>query len=81
MGITITETYHADILVNKLHPEIKEQRRDLISAGVILHHDNVPPHTSFLVSSTIHDLKYDLLGHSSYSPVLGLPAIVFCFLF
>ena len=67
VGITITQTYYADILVNKLHREIKEQRRGLISVGVILHLDNVPTHTSFLISSTIHDLKYELLRHLPYS--------------
>ena len=70
MGITMTKTYYADILVNKLHPEIKKQRRGLISAGVILHHDNALAHISFLVSFTIHDLKYELLCHSPYSPDL-----------
>ena len=71
MDIIIIKTYYADILVNKLHQEIKRQRRDFISAGVILHRDNVPAHTSFLVSSTIHDLKYELLRHLVYSPHLA----------
>ena len=63
-------TYYANILVNGLHLEIRKQQRDLISAGVILHHDNAPAHTSHLVSSTIHNLKYKLLRHPSYSPYL-----------
>jgi histone-lysine N-methyltransferase SETMAR len=79
-GTTITKAYYANILSNELHPEIKKQRRGLISAGVILHHDNAPVHTSHLVSSTIHDLKYELLRHPPYSPNLA-PAIIFCFLF
>ena len=41
--------------------------RDLIAAGVILHHDNSPAHTSHLVYSTIDNLKYELLRHPSYS--------------
>ena len=65
------DTLYADILVNKLHPEIKKQRRDFISAGVILHHYNSPAHTSFLLSSTIHDLKYELLRHPPYPPDLA----------
>ena len=69
VSITITETYYADVLVNKLHLEIKKQRRSLISAGVILHHDNASAHTSHLVSSTIHNLKYELLRQPHYSPV------------
>ena len=69
MDITITKTCYEDISVNKLHPEIEKQRRDLISVAVILHHDNASAHTSFLVSSTIHKL----LRHLVYS------LFVFCF--
>ena len=57
MDITKTKTYSVDILVNKLHREIKEQQRGLISPGFILHHDNFSAHISFLVSSTVHNLK------------------------
>ncbi|CAF1081757.1 unnamed protein product [Rotaria sp. Silwood1] len=77
-GVTITKTYYANILVNELHPEIKKQRRGLISAGVILHHHNAPAHISHLVSSTIHDLKYELLRHPPYSPDLA-PSDYFLF--
>ena len=51
--------------MNKFHPEIKKQRRSLISTGIIFHHDNVPAHTSFLVSSTIDELKYEFAPYSS----------------
>ena len=68
MGITIAKTFDVDISVSKLLPEIKKQRRDLISTGVILHHDNAPAHTSHLVSSTVHNLKYELLRHSPCYP-------------
>ncbi|CAF0942762.1 unnamed protein product [Rotaria sp. Silwood1] len=37
------------VLFNELHPEIKKQRRVLISVGIILHHGNAPAHTSHLV--------------------------------
>jgi histone-lysine N-methyltransferase SETMAR len=76
-GVTITKEYYANILV-ELHQEIKKQRRGLVSAGVILHHDNAPAHTSFLVSSTIHNLKYELLRHPPYSPDLA-PSDYFLF--
>ncbi|CAF4844368.1 unnamed protein product [Rotaria sp. Silwood1] len=32
-GTTITKTYYANLLINKVHSEIKERRRGLISAG------------------------------------------------
>ena len=71
MDITITKTYYEDILVNQLRPEIKKQRRRLISACVILHYDNALAHASFLVSSTINGLKYELLRHPPSSPDLA----------
>ena len=72
MGIIIAKTFDVDISVSKLLLEIKRQRRGLISTGVILHYDNTLAHTSFLVSSTIHDLKYELLRHPSYHPDVAL---------
>ena len=70
-GTTITKTYYANILLNKLHPEIKKRRRGLISTGVILHYDNASVHTSYHVLSTIHNLRYELLRHPPYSSDLA----------
>ena len=46
---------------------MKERRRGLISTDVILHCDNGSAHTSCHVLSTIHNLRYELLHHPSYS--------------
>ena len=54
--VIITETYYANILVNKLLG-IRKQRWGLLSADVIFHHDNAPAPTSHVVSSTIHNLN------------------------
>ena len=70
-GTTISKTYYANLLIDKLHPEIKERRRASISAGVILHHDNASAHTSYYVLSTIHNLRYELLRHPPYSADLA----------
>ena len=70
-GTTISKTYYANLLIDKLHPEIKERRQGLISAGIILHHDNASAHTSYYVLSTIHNLRYELLRHPPYSPDLA----------
>lgn len=78
VGTTITKTYYENILVNELHPEIKKQRRGLLSAGVILHHGNAPAHTSHLVSSAIHNLQYEVLRHPPYSSDL-MPSDYFLF--
>ncbi|CAF5001222.1 unnamed protein product [Rotaria sp. Silwood1] len=55
-GTTITKTYYANLLVDKLHPKIKEGRRGLISAGGILHHDNASAHTSYQVIDSFNSL-------------------------
>lgn len=52
----------------------------MISTEVILHHDNTPTHTLHLASSTIHDLKYELLRHLPYSPDVA-PSDYFLFPF
>jgi len=70
-GVTITKAYYANLLMNELHPQIRKVRRGLISAGVILQHDNARPHTSHFVSGIVHDLKYELLRHPAYSPDLA----------
>ena len=70
-GTTITKTYYANLLINKLHPEIKKRRRGLISTGVIFHHDNTSAHISYHVLSTIRNLRYELLRHPPYSPDLA----------
>ena len=62
-------------MLNEVHLEIRKQRRGLISAGVILHHDKTPSHTSHLVSSTIHN---ELLRNLLCSQDLA-PAITFLF--
>ena len=58
--------------MNELHLEISKQRRELVSTGVVLHRDNAPAHISHLVSSTIYNLKYELLRHLLCSPCLAL---------
>ena len=70
-GTTIIKTYYANLLINKLHREIKKRRRGLISTGVILHHDNASAHTLYPILSTIHNLRYELLRHPSYSSDLA----------
>ena len=70
-GTIITKTYYGNLLINKLHPEIKNRRRDLISTDVFLHHDNALAHTSCHVLSSTHNLRYELLHHLPYSPDLA----------
>ena len=67
-GKMITRTYYGNLLINKLHPKIKNRRRGLISTDVILHHDNASAHTSCHVLSSTHNLQYELLHHPPYSP-------------
>ena len=67
---TTTKTYYVNLLINKLHPEMKKRGRDLILNGVILRHDNASAHTSYVLS-TIDNLRYELLHHPPLSPGLA----------
>ena len=79
-GTTITKIYYANLLINKLHPEIKKRRRGLISTGVILHHDNASAHTSYHALSTIHNLDTNcFVIHLTLQ--IWLPVIITCFHF
>ena len=44
---TITDQYYAKVLAN-LHNAIKEKRRGKLTRGVLLLHDNAPPHKATL---------------------------------
>ena len=70
-GRTIPKTYYANLLINKLHLEIKKRRWASISTGAILHRDNALAHTSSNVLSPIDNLRYELLRHPPYSPDLA----------
>ena len=65
-GSTVTGQYYAS-LIQKPRVAIKEKRRGKLSKGIMLLHDNAPPHT---IKDTIHACGCELLSHPPYSPDL-----------
>jgi len=57
-GNTVTSATYADLLKNHLRPATKSKRRGLLSAGVLLQHDNARPHTTRSTVTTIQDLPF-----------------------
>ena len=66
-GNTVNSATYADLLQNHLRPAIKSKRRGLLSTGVLLQHDNAPPHTARSTVATIQDLFFECLPHPPYS--------------
>jgi len=75
---TITgQTYANTITV--LREAIKEKRREKLSAGVLLLHDNAPVHMSAQSQAAIQQCGFQQLNHPPYSPNLA-PSDYFLFL-
>ena len=49
-------------------PAIRTKRRDLLSSGVLLLHDNARPHTAIHTLQTLVKLGFTVLEHPAYSP-------------
>ena len=77
-GLTVTGQYHADLLHNQLHPQLKMQRRGKITLGILLQQDNAPPHQFRVAQAAVRDLGYSLVVHPPYSPDLA-PSDFFLF--
>ncbi|XP_046354018.2 histone-lysine N-methyltransferase SETMAR-like [Haliotis rufescens] len=67
---TITGAYYAD-LMKKLPNAIKEKQRGMLTAGVLLLHDNAPVHKSRVAQAAIRECKFEHLNHPPYSPDLA----------
>jgi len=52
-------------------PAIRTKRRDLLSSGVLLLHDNMRPHTAIHTLQTLVKLGFTVLEHPAYSPDLA----------
>ena len=70
-GNTVKSATYADLLKNHLRPAIKSKRRELLSTGVLLQHDNARPHTVRSTVAAIQDLSFECLAHPPYSPDLA----------
>ena len=67
---TITGAYYADIM-RKLRDAIKKKRRGMLTAGVLLLHDNAPVHKCRVAQAAIRDCGFEQLNHPPYSPDLA----------
>ena len=56
----------------KLHDAIKKDRRDKLTAGVLLLHDNAPVHKSQISGAAIRKCGFRDINHPSHSPDLAL---------
>ena len=59
---TITGAYYADIM-RKLREAIKQKRRGMLTAGVLLLHDNAPVHKCRVAQAAIRDCRFEQLNH------------------
>ena len=66
-GQTINSDYFINILIEKLHPAIKEKRRGKIRKVILLHMDNARPHAAHKSIAKIHVLDFEILPHPPYS--------------
>ena len=60
---TVTGNYYASVIKSDLLPAIKRKRQQLMRSGILLHHDNVPSHSSRIVLDTIKELDIEILPH------------------
>ena len=69
---TVTGNYYASVIKSDLLPAIKRKRPQLMRSGILLHHDNAPSHSSYVVLDTIKELDIEILPHPPYSPDLAI---------
>ena len=69
---TVTGNYYASVIKSDLLPAIKRKCPQLMRSGILLHHDNVPSHSSRVVLDTIKSLDIEILPHPPYSPDLAI---------
>ncbi|KAJ4427740.1 hypothetical protein ANN_25393 [Periplaneta americana] len=68
------ESVNADLYcetLRKLRRAIQNKRRGMLTAGVVLLHDNARPHTARCTAAVLTEFGWDLLDHPPYSPDLA----------
>ncbi|KAJ4442943.1 hypothetical protein ANN_04541 [Periplaneta americana] len=72
--IVTGETVNADRYcetLRKLRRAIQNKRRGLLTAGVVLLHDNARPHTARRTAAVLAEFGWELFDHPPYSPDLA----------
>jgi histone-lysine N-methyltransferase SETMAR len=67
---TINSEYYIALLVN-LKEEIAKKRPQMKKKKVFFHQDNAPCHKSIATMAKLHELHFELLPHTPYSPDLA----------
>ena len=68
---TINSDVYCQQLV-KLEEAIKERRAELANRkGIVFHHDNARPHTSFVIRTQLLEIGWKVMSHPPYSPDLA----------
>jgi len=67
---TITGEYYT-ILLNRLDEELRTKWPRLARKKVFFHQDNARVHTCIVAMAKLHELRFELLPHSPYSPDLA----------
>ena len=60
------------MLTDRLTPAIPSKRRELLSNGVVLLHDNTRPLTAAHTAETLRKFKFEGMAHPPYNPDLAL---------
>ena len=58
--------------IQRLRRAIQNERRGLLSSGVVLLHDNARPHTARQTTALLQQFRWDIMDHPPYSPDLAL---------
>jgi len=69
-GQTLNTEYYSSLLV-QLKDILKEKRREKITKGVLLLHDNAPAHRALATQKKLAYLGFNCLDHPPYSPDLA----------
>jgi len=70
-GHTVNVDYYCTLLSDRLRPAVRRNRLGLLKKGVILQHDNAPPHRARQTVQKIEEMGWELLQHRPYSPDLA----------
>ena len=66
-GHTVNADYYCALLSDRLQPAVRRKRPGLLKKGVILQHDNAPPHRARQTVEKIEEMSWELLQHPPYS--------------
>ena len=70
-GTTVNTARYSEMLTDRLRPAVRSKRRELLSKGVVLLHDNARPLTATHTAETLRKLLFEVMARPPYSPALA----------